>query len=101
MKNDENLVTKCMSTVYLFGKNEKGKMKYFAFSDSLFVKSELYFLITFFEGLTPEEILSENVKNQYETFFKGLKKIVPISMTRTQGFEGAYERILKIARENL
>ncbi len=97
----ENLVTKCMSTVYLIGNKKNGKMKYFATSDSKFVKSELYFILTFFNDLTPEEIVSRKTFEEYNEFISKLKKWVPISMNREQGFEGAYERIVKIAKENL
>jgi len=77
------------------------KMNYLATSDSAFVKSELYFILTFFNELAPEEILSENVKKEYNQFFSELQKLVPMSMNRQQGFEGAYERIIEIAKDNL
>ncbi|NCN51885.1 hypothetical protein GW931_02645 [archaeon] len=100
-KKERNLVTKCMSTVYLIGNKKEGKMNYLATSDSAFVKSELYFILTFFNELAPEEILSENVKKEYNQFFSELQKLVPMSMNRQQGFEGAYERIIEIAKDNL
>jgi len=100
-KKEINLVTKCMSTVHLVGTKENGKMNYLATSNSAFVRSELYFITLFFNGLSPEEILSEKIKKEYNETFSKLQELVPMSMNRQQGFEGAYERIIEIAKKNL
>ena len=101
MKKDENLVTKCMSTVFLAGHKDGNKMKYFATSNSAFVRSELYIILSFFRDMEPKEIISQEIEKEYKSFFEKLNKLIPMSIARTQGFEGAYERIVKIAIKNI
>ncbi len=100
-KIESNLVTKCMSTVYLYGEKENKKMKYLATSDSAFVRGELYLILSFFKNLKPKEIISKETNKEYINFFSEIKNLVPISMVRSQGFGGIYEKIVEIAIKNL
>jgi cysteine desulfuration protein SufE len=99
-RTEENLVTKCTSTVHLIGENRNGKMHYTADSDAAFVKGELAILLGVFNDLTPEIILSQETADRFMNFFNGLSQYISISMNRQQGFFGMYERIREIAKQH-
>ncbi|MBI2045625.1 SufE family protein [Candidatus Pacearchaeota archaeon] len=98
-KTEKNLVTKCRSTVYIIGEKSEGKVVFFGDSDSIFVKGELAVLLKTFSGLTPKEIIDENSNKKLEEFLNEAKSYLPISMSRSEGFYGMYEKIKKIAEE--
>ncbi len=98
-RTEENLVTKCTSTVHMIGENRDGKMYYTADSDAAFVKGELGILLGMFNGEALEVILSDDTKTQFTDFFAKFQNYVSISMNRTQGFFGMFEKIREIAQK--
>jgi cysteine desulfuration protein SufE len=100
-RTEENLVTKCTSTVHLIGQKRDGRMHYVADSDAAFVKGELAILMGLFNGLPPEAIVSPDTATRFREFFNTLSQYISISMNRQQGFFGMYERIREIARRHV
>lgn len=98
-RTEDNLVTKCTSTVHMIGEGRDGKMFYRADSDAAFVKGELGILLGVFNGEPAEVILSDETKTQFTVFFERLQNFVSISMNRTQGFFGMFEKIREIAQQ--
>jgi len=98
LRTEEHLVTKCTSTVHLSGECRDGVMHYLADSDSAFVKGELGILLDIFNGLTPAVVTSDQTQGLFTSFFKQLQGCVSISMNRTKGLFGMFDRIREIAR---
>ena len=98
-RTEANLVTKCTSTVHMIGESQDGNMFYTADSDAAFVKGELGILLGVFNGESSEVILSDDTKTQFTDFFEKLQNYVSISMNRTQGFFGMFEKIREIAQK--
>lgn len=96
-KTEENLVTKCTSTVHLIGDIRNGTMHYRGDSDAAFVKGELAVLLGIFNGLPPDVIVRRDTTERFTDFFEKLRRFVSISMNRTQGFFGMYEKMREIA----
>ena len=100
-KISSNLVTKCRSTVYLTGNIESGLVYFNASSDSAFVRGELGLILSLFQGMTPEQLTNETTRNSYVSFCNELTDYVKISINRTQGLEGIYERMIEIVKSDL
>ena len=95
-KVTSNLVTKCQSTVYLTGEIKLGHVYFTATSDSAFVRGELGLVLSLFQGMTVEEFTNEETKKNYVNFCSDLSEYVKISINRSQGLEGIYERMVEI-----
>lgn len=101
LRTEQHLVTKCTSTVHLAGKCREGAMVYVADSDSAVVKGELAILLEIFNGQTPALIAGDDTKRLFTEFFDQLQTCVSISMNRSQGFVGMFDRIREIAWDQL
>jgi cysteine desulfuration protein SufE len=98
-RTEDNLVTKCTSTVHMIGESRDGSMFYTADSDAAFVKGELGILLGLFNGESSEVILNDDTKTLFTNFFEELQNYVSISMNRTQGFFGMFEKIRELANK--
>lgn len=60
LKVDVNKVKGCVSQAWLFGVHKGNTIHFYADSDSLFVKGLVAIMLKLYEGLTPDEILTNN-----------------------------------------
>ena len=67
-RNEEHLVSGCMSQVWLVSQIESGqeRLEFRADSDALIVKGLTALLLMFYSNKTPDEILSTNVEELFE-----------------------------------
>ena len=60
-KNPEHLIKGCQSQVWLDAREEDGKVRYFADSDSLITKGMIALFVRVLEGVPPDEILTADM----------------------------------------
>lgn len=98
-RNEEHLVSGCMSQVWLVSQIESGqeRLEFRADSDALIVKGLTALLLMFYSNKTPDEILSTNV----EELFERLNLTQHLSVNRRNGFYSMSRKIKELATEAL
>lgn len=94
-QSEENLVDGCMSTVWLTTKKEgePAKLSIAADSDSIIVKGLLVLLLAFYEGMSPEEVITADV----EGYLKKLGLDQHLSPQRRNGLFSMVKRLRLLA----
>ncbi|MDE0806589.1 MAG: SufE family protein [Longimicrobiales bacterium] len=98
-RDEEHLVSGCMSQVWLVSQIESGqeRLEFRADSDALIVKGLTALLLMFYSNKTPDEILSTNV----EELFERLNLTQHLSVNRRNGFYSMSRKIKELATEAL
>jgi cysteine desulfuration protein SufE len=99
LQSEENIVTGCMSTVWLVTNvvDEKKTIEIKADSDSIIVKGLIVILLAHFNGKTAEEILKADAIVLFERF--GLNQ--HISPQRRNGLYSMVERLKELAAQEI
>ncbi len=89
LKNDQNKLKGCQSTVYFLAKeNLDGTLKFLADSDAFIVRGLISILITIFSEKTPKEILDTDTK-----FLSKIGLQHHLSPTRKNGLSSMIDKI--------
>lgn len=95
LKQEENRVTGCQSTTYLYGECRDGTLYFNAFSDALITKGLATIMLYVYDQETPETIL-----NCKPNFLNSLGILASLSPNRANGLKSFYKKMLEIAIKN-
>lgn len=91
-KIEQNKVSGCQSTLYLYSYLKNSKLHFLADADALISKGLAALLITAYQGLTPSEILKSE-----PTFIEEIGLLSSLSFNRSNGLMHIHQKMKKDA----